>query len=71
MKDFNPTDMTDDVPSPCISVCVMNAHTGLCEGCTRTIDEIVQWSTASNHAKREIWAEIRRRREVADDENFS
>jgi uncharacterized protein len=32
------------VASPCINVCKMNADTGLCEGCHRTIDEIASWS---------------------------
>jgi predicted Fe-S protein YdhL (DUF1289 family) len=31
------------VPSPCISVCRMDAATGLCEGCFRTLDEIAAW----------------------------
>lgn len=51
------------VPSPCINVCKMNAQTGLCEGCFRTIDEIAQWSTATEEAKRKIWEEIERRQE--------
>jgi predicted Fe-S protein YdhL (DUF1289 family) len=49
------------VPTPCINVCKMDPQTGLCEGCYRTIDEIIQWSTASNDTKRAIWQEIRRR----------
>jgi predicted Fe-S protein YdhL (DUF1289 family) len=35
--------------------------TGLCEGCMRTIDEIVAWGRADDATKRAIWAEIRRR----------
>jgi len=53
------------VPSPCINVCRMNPRTGLCEGCLRTIDEIAQWSSATDEAKRLIWAETSRRREAA------
>jgi predicted Fe-S protein YdhL (DUF1289 family) len=49
------------VPSPCINVCRMVPATGLCEGCMRTIDEIVAWGRADDDAKRAIWAEIRRR----------
>jgi predicted Fe-S protein YdhL (DUF1289 family) len=44
-----------DIASPCISVCRMNAGAGLCEGCLRTLDEIRQWSRASDDAKRAIW----------------
>lgn len=49
------------VPSPCVSLCQMDAGSGLCQGCLRTLAEIVQWSGASDDAKRTIWAEIRRR----------
>ena len=31
------------VPSPCIAVCRLDAATGYCEGCYRTIDEIRDW----------------------------
>jgi predicted Fe-S protein YdhL (DUF1289 family) len=49
------------VPSPCINVCRMVPATGLCEGCMRTIDEIVAWGRADDAYKRAVWAEIRRR----------
>lgn len=49
------------VPSPCISLCEMAPDTGLCRGCLRTIDEIVQWGGAGDDYKRAVWAEIRRR----------
>jgi hypothetical protein len=64
MKDFDPDHDASSVPtpSPCISVCRMNPRTGLCEGCLRTIDEIAQWSTASEETKRAIWRLIRQRR---------
>jgi predicted Fe-S protein YdhL (DUF1289 family) len=35
--------------------------TGLCEGCMRTIDEIVAWGRADDDYKRAVWAEILRR----------
>ena len=53
------------VPSPCISVCKMNPVTGWCEGCQRTIDEIAGWSRMSDDAKRDVWAEVARRRQQA------
>ena len=49
------------VPSPCISLCEMAPDTGLCRGCSRTLDEIVQWGSASDDYKNAVWAEIRRR----------
>jgi predicted Fe-S protein YdhL (DUF1289 family) len=57
---MNAEDQTP-VPSPCINVCQMVPETGLCQGCMRTIDEIVAWGTASDEVKRAVWAEIRRR----------
>jgi predicted Fe-S protein YdhL (DUF1289 family) len=55
---FDPTLHTGPLPSPCISVCQMNRLTGLCEGCWRTIDEIVDWSVASEAEKLQIWTAI-------------
>ncbi|WP_317204746.1 DUF1289 domain-containing protein [Janthinobacterium sp.] len=49
------------VPSPCVSLCKMDPDSGLCEGCLRTLDEIVQWSAAGEDFKRAVWVEIRRR----------
>jgi prolyl-tRNA editing enzyme YbaK/EbsC (Cys-tRNA(Pro) deacylase)/predicted Fe-S protein YdhL (DUF1289 family) len=50
-----------NAPSPCISVCRMSEETGLCEGCWRTLDEIGQWGSADDPAKRLIWARIEQR----------
>jgi len=54
-----------DVPvaSPCTSVCRMDERTGWCEGCLRTIDEIVRWSMLDNAAKRRICDALAQRRE--------
>ena len=59
---MNPEQQTP-VPSPCINLCRMVPETGLCEGCMRTIDEIVAWGRADDDYKRAVWAEIRRREE--------
>jgi len=50
-----------NLPSPCISVCRMNAASGLCEGCFRTLDEIQAWGIASDGRRRAIWALIEQR----------
>ena len=55
------TDLPTPVPSPCINVCKMSPVTGLCEGCLRTIDEIIAWSRADGAYKRAVRADIRRR----------
>lgn len=54
--------MTEPVASPCINVCRMDAATGWCEGCLRTIDEIAAWAVLPENAKRDVWDEITRRR---------
>jgi len=41
------------VPSPCIDICRLD-NQGLCVGCRRTIDEIAEWSRASEARRREI-----------------
>jgi hypothetical protein len=48
----------EDVPSPCVSICRMDAATGLCEGCCRTIDEIAAWSQLDAPGKRAVWRRI-------------
>ncbi|RZL61046.1 MAG: DUF1289 domain-containing protein [Variovorax sp.] len=49
------------VPSPCISVCRMDAARVLCEGCFRTIPEIAGWSRMTDDGKRAVWACIAQR----------
>lgn len=51
------------IASPCINICRMDAQTGLCSGCFRTIDEITTWSRCSEARRREILASITHRRE--------
>lgn len=50
-----------DVPSPCRSVCVMDAASGLCQGCWRTLEEIAAWSALPDAGKRVVWARIAQR----------
>ncbi len=51
-----------DVASPCVGVCRMDAASGHCEGCLRTLDEIVAWSALDAAGKRALWVELGRRR---------
>ena len=53
--------MAGNVPSPCISVCRMDAAGTLCEGCLRTLEEIRHWSASSDFEKKAIWALIEQR----------
>ena len=50
------------VPSPCIQVCTMNAATGLCRGCWRTLEEIGSWSALGDADKLLVWRRIRVRK---------
>jgi len=53
------------VPSPCINVCRMDAATGWCEGCRRTLDEIAAWGGMSDERKRGVWQALAQRRQAA------
>ena len=68
MTEFDPA-APGPVPSPCINICQMDAKTGLCVGCQRTMDEIVAWGSASDDQRRAVWREIGRRRHALFDGN--
>jgi len=57
-----PVTASGAVPSPCISVCAMDAASGLCTGCLRTLDEIAAWSVMDDDAKRAVLAAASTRR---------
>ena len=44
------------VASPCINVCRMDAASGYCAGCGRTLDEIACWSEYTAAEKRAVLA---------------
>jgi len=50
------------IQSPCINICKMDAASGLCVGCFRTIDEITLWSRIDDAARANILASVARRR---------
>ena len=52
---------SENLPSPCISVCRISADSGLCEGCFRTLGEISAWSRLPVEGKRELWQTIEQR----------
>ena len=58
------TPLSAGVPSPCIDVCRLDAR-GWCIGCRRTIEEITEWSRASEARRREILREVADRRGLA------
>jgi predicted Fe-S protein YdhL (DUF1289 family) len=58
-------DQAAAVPSPCVNVCRMDAASGLCVGCWRTIDEIAAWSKLDDDGKRQVWQAIALRKSDA------
>ncbi|MFI5410423.1 DUF1289 domain-containing protein [Kaistia sp. UC242_56] len=40
--------------SPCISLCVLDPESELCEGCGRSLDEISQWSGMTEDQRRAV-----------------
>jgi uncharacterized protein len=52
------------IASPCISVCRIDAATGLCVGCARTLDEIAAWGSLDDEARRAVLREVAARREA-------
>ncbi len=49
-------------PSPCNSICTMNSHSGFCNGCFRTLNEIATWGSMAETTKRQVWSELKVRR---------
>jgi predicted Fe-S protein YdhL (DUF1289 family) len=52
--------------TPCVNVCLLDAETGLCTGCGRTIDEIARSATMSDRERHAIMAALPERRERSE-----
>ena len=46
------------IESPCVNICTLDARSGLCLGCGRTIDEIARWSGMNPAERSRIMAEL-------------
>ena len=53
------------VASPCIRDCTIVEGTGLCQGCWRSLDEIMLWSSATDEQKRQVLEKIILRKAAA------
>jgi len=62
---LSPAGGEGDAASPCINVCRMDARSGFCEGCFRTIDEIACWSGATREEKLAVLAKLEARKRAA------
>ncbi|KXF77108.1 Fe-S oxidoreductase [Paramesorhizobium deserti] len=54
------------IESPCILVCSIDARTGYCFGCGRTVDEIAAWTMMTPERRREISMELPARLETVE-----
>jgi predicted Fe-S protein YdhL (DUF1289 family) len=46
------------IESPCVKVCTLDARSGLCLGCGRTIDEIARWTAMSVAERARVTREL-------------
>jgi len=46
------------IESPCVKICTLDARSGLCLGCGRTIDEIARWSGVSAAERARVAGEL-------------
>ena len=44
--------------SPCVKICALDAETGLCTGCGRSLEEIGAWLNLSDQERRRIMAAL-------------
>lgn len=59
---MNPVDERQVVASPCTNVCAIDAPTGLCAGCYRTLDEIAGWIDMTPGDRRALMPTLAARR---------
>lgn len=48
----------DEIPSPCVKLCVVHPHERICVGCLRTIEEIAAWSRLTPEARAAVMADL-------------
>jgi predicted Fe-S protein YdhL (DUF1289 family) len=46
------------IESPYVKICTLDARSGLCLGCGRTIDEIAHWSAMSTAERTRVTREL-------------
>ncbi|MEC4593265.1 MULTISPECIES: DUF1289 domain-containing protein [Nitrospirillum] len=54
----------DYVASPCTRVCRIDARSGLCAGCQRTLEEITLWGGMTPDQRRAVLASLPERRKA-------
>ena len=51
------------IETPCIKVCIVEHHSGLCLGCGRTLGEIANWTAFTDGERSRVMAELPKRME--------
>ena len=46
------------IESPCIKICTLEARSGRCLGCGRTVEEIARWSSMNDAERARVMAEL-------------
>jgi predicted Fe-S protein YdhL (DUF1289 family) len=46
------------IDSPCVKICTLDARSGMCLGCGRTLDEISRWIGMSTAERTRIAGEL-------------
>jgi hypothetical protein len=46
------------IDTPCVKICTLDARSGMCLGCGRTVDEIARWIEMSAAERARIIAEL-------------
>jgi len=54
----------EEVASPCVDVCRMDAASGYCEGCRRSLEEIAAWSEYTAAEKYAVLALLAARKQT-------
>lgn len=54
----------EEVASPCVNVCRMDAASGYCEGCRRSLEEIACWSVYTAAEKHAVLALLPARKQT-------
>jgi len=54
--------MMSNPPSPCTGICRIEQRSGLCEGCLRTMTEIIDWPMLNRREKEAVLDQLPSRR---------
>jgi hypothetical protein len=62
MSGAPPSGPPKPIKTPCVKVCVVDAESGLCLGCYRTLPEVAGWARFSDAERDALMAELPGRR---------